>query len=540
MIVLAAVVGLAAASGNMDENGVCHVGYWYESGTKICKPCTNPKPSWAIYLTNGGANDCLFGCPANEKHVTRDDGTEGCEFVPTKFPTSFPTTTPTSLPTANPTCYSCKWSDWSEPTQCSTTCGPGHRFKKRKLFAGVPNHDPNCPCHLGTPGKWETKTLKCNNPECDQDCILGDWGEWLHPDPKLDPEMARKNIWDENNYVVTCSEHSERVKDSKDCSEVIPDKAIHWAEKEATKSWGPYLAKTPTKMTQADCIKACEQNDKCAGWSYRYGNPKHVHHEKCFLLDASHTKYAPADAKGDFHSGICKSSDEVPYKSHPGSLVHAECAEEAIRLGRANRCTGETGTWGEVLGGRRIVKSANECASLCENYGSIKAGESEMSDQAKEAEQECMAWTMKEQRDGNHYCFLLDQTATTPAVIKREQAQNAFFKTTFTSAVCKKTPTNLLVHRTREIDFAPTGTEGKACRATIEYKPWHDHCYHVMGAEKNERTCENQEIDCVDEEASTMCKHHASRCSDTSFSRVDVHYHKTYSCKDLRDRTELP
>ena len=53
----------------------------------------------------------------------------------------------------------------------------------------------------------------------------------------------------------------------KDCSHIIPDKAIHWAEFEATKNWGPYLAQTPTKMTQEKCIAACEANTNCAGWA---------------------------------------------------------------------------------------------------------------------------------------------------------------------------------------------------------------------------------------------------------------------------------
>jgi hypothetical protein len=209
---------------------------------------------------------------------------------------------------------------------------------------------------------------------------------------------------------------------------------------------------------------------------------------------------------------------------HGGSLVHAECAEEAIRLGNSDRCSGDTGTWGLILGGRQVVSSAEECAKSCEEWtGKI----------------ECAAWTFKP-KDG--YCFKLDHTATTAAVVAKHDSQNAWFKDHFQSAICKKMPTNLLVHRTRDIDMRPVG-EGKACRATLEYKPWHDHCYHVMGAEKNERQCENFDTDCADPTdttATTRCKHHASRCDDMSFSRVDVHYHKNHACADLRDRTELP
>merc|ERR1711871_18773 len=97
--------------------------------------------------------------------------------------------------------------------------------------------------------------------------------------------------------------------EKKDCSKVIPHKAIHWAEADATKSWGPYLADTPTKMTQKNCIQRCEENPKCAGWSYRYGDRSHQHHRKCFLLDESHVQFAPKDAKGHFNSGVCTGSN---------------------------------------------------------------------------------------------------------------------------------------------------------------------------------------------------------------------------------------
>jgi hypothetical protein len=106
---------------------------------------------------------------------------------------------------------------------------------------------------------------------------------------------------------------------NKYCGKIIPDTAIHWEEQEATKNiktwkgkhsngWGPYLGLQ--RMTQPECIKACEKNDKCSGWSYRYGNRRHIHYNKCFLLDDRHTRHLEkadhGNAKGDFNSGVCK------------------------------------------------------------------------------------------------------------------------------------------------------------------------------------------------------------------------------------------
>merc|ERR1711871_1359425 len=94
----------------------------------------------------------------------------------------------------------------------------------------------------------------------------------------------------------------------KDCSKVIPDKAIHRAVYAATSKWGPYV-EAPQKMTQAKCIKRCEETPKCAGWSYRYsGSKKNNNYKRCFLLDESHVQYAPVNA-GEIHYGICTGSN---------------------------------------------------------------------------------------------------------------------------------------------------------------------------------------------------------------------------------------
>ena len=99
------------------------------------------------------------------------------------------------------------------------------------------------------------------------------------------------------------------VSAKKNCSKVIPDQAIHLAEFRATQTWGPFVAR-PAKMTQEACVAACEAHQDCAGWSYRYGPTDHKSHRKCFLLDKSHTGYAPRRARGRFHSGVCVGEPE--------------------------------------------------------------------------------------------------------------------------------------------------------------------------------------------------------------------------------------
>jgi hypothetical protein len=103
-----------------------------------------------------------------------------------------------------------------------------------------------------------------------------------------------------------CSTHFTANPTIKSCGTVIPEEDIHWTNEEYTTKWGPDLGETPTRMTQEECIDACETTAKCKGWSFRYGDPAHIHYQKCFLLDNNHVKFAPGkEAIGHFNSGVC-------------------------------------------------------------------------------------------------------------------------------------------------------------------------------------------------------------------------------------------
>ena len=79
--------------------------------------------------------------------------------------------------------------------------------------------------------------------------------------------------------------------------------AIHHAQKLATGAYPAYLA-SPSAMTQGACVAACEALPACKAWSYRTGNPEHVHYRKCFLLGVSSAKYA-VTPDSNFESGVC-------------------------------------------------------------------------------------------------------------------------------------------------------------------------------------------------------------------------------------------
>jgi len=118
--------------------------------------------------------------------------------------------------------------------------------------------------------------------------------------------------------IATASETKD-LSTAKNCRQQVSKGAIHWSEEAATGNWGPYMdrngkaQKTPLQRsyvnTQDGCAAECERVQGCAGWAYRFADKRHVHYQKCFLLNAKHVGYAPPGTtltgQNDFISGHC-------------------------------------------------------------------------------------------------------------------------------------------------------------------------------------------------------------------------------------------
>eukprot|EP00930_Biecheleria_cincta_P035557 TRINITY_DN24452_c0_g3_i1.p1 TRINITY_DN24452_c0_g3~~TRINITY_DN24452_c0_g3_i1.p1 ORF type:complete len:1286 (-),score=145.81 TRINITY_DN24452_c0_g3_i1:109-3966(-) len=66
----------------------------------------------------------------------------------------------------------CKWSQWSEWTTCSMSCGPGGRINRTRVVAEKRlNGGDAC---LGA----ALEEAECNNMECPIDCVWQEWSEW--------------------------------------------------------------------------------------------------------------------------------------------------------------------------------------------------------------------------------------------------------------------------------------------------------------------------------------------------------------------------
>jgi hypothetical protein len=369
--------------------------------------------------------------------------------------------------------------------------------------------------------------------------------------------------------------------------------AIHWAEKHATGTWGPYLADTPTKMTEKTCMEACEKNSDCFGWAFRNGNPKHVHYEKCFLLDEKHVAdFKEAFAKGhndvfktnDFTSGTCRGAGGkktrskmivFPTGSHPTCSDKEMCnyprdlvKKEDRACNAPARCDQEcvVGAWDKwthpdpsvPAAARDIwesnIKHCNEprdgqniafAEAVVENNGvykgSFKAYQGPFIWRGAknyksgcvskcETTADCVAWTYNSDAK---YCYLMGSTHTTREILAKAAAMAPHQKhRNVDSGTCNSV---LQVQRVRKIEYEGTG--GEACPATIEFRPWKDHCVMGgMGMEKNDRVCDMST--CKSEDDMVKCHHSADRCTENAYARVAVSYHKTYKCGDVGYKTK--
>jgi hypothetical protein len=113
--------------------------------------------------------------------------------------------------------------------------------------------------------------------------------------------VFRRNCFT-REWSLTCTDDYFVTRLRKSCSRASSG-AIHHAQKLATGAYPAYLA-PPSAMTQDACVAACEALPACKAWSYRTGNPEHVHYRKCFLLGVSSAKYA-VTPDSNFESGVC-------------------------------------------------------------------------------------------------------------------------------------------------------------------------------------------------------------------------------------------
>jgi hypothetical protein len=95
------------------------------------------------------------------------------------------------------------------------------------------------------------------------------------------------------------------------CGPHLEGAAIHYAFVAEHGTW-PKELKPKWNTTVLNCETACRETPECGGWSFRWGQPSHIHYHKCFLYSQAVTSWfelRPSAQRQDpekyFVSGLC-------------------------------------------------------------------------------------------------------------------------------------------------------------------------------------------------------------------------------------------
>jgi hypothetical protein len=140
-------------------------------------------------------------------------------------------------------------------------------------------------------------------------------------------------------------------KKFQDCGPHIEGAAIHYAFVAEHGTW-PKELKPRWNSTVEKCEAACRESPDCGGWSFRWGQPHHLHHQKCFLYSPAVTSWfelRPTEERQDpekyFVSGLCSKREShaaVRDKSTPVESMgsNASVTEEVETVVTTNRTEG--------------------------------------------------------------------------------------------------------------------------------------------------------------------------------------------------------
>jgi hypothetical protein len=113
----------------------------------------------------------------------------------------------------------------------------------------------------------------------------------------------------------------------KKCGPHLEGAAIHYAFVAEHGTW-PKELKPKWNTTVPKCEAACRELPDCGGWSFRYGQPEHLHFKKCFLYSSAVTSWfelRPIEQRQDpekyFVSGLCSKRE---LRAASGDLRAAE------------------------------------------------------------------------------------------------------------------------------------------------------------------------------------------------------------------------
>jgi hypothetical protein len=261
-----------------------------------------------------------------------------------------------------------------------------------------------------------TQTEKCNAiDKCPQECVVGDWGSWTHPDP--DAPKGAADIWEANVDGVLQVQRSRNIEFQRAKGLSCPATIYYrpWRYQCLIKGMGPYkndrVCDISTCTSGDDKVVCRHSADRCNDKAYTRVAVQYHKTYKCsevgYKTKTCNRYLGQLKGKSLVHAE-CKVEDGMRYAA---SGISA--ADAASKVGTAEdpddvsgRCHGKSGTWGVVIDGRLTVSSKEECRDACISHN------------------RCEAWTYKSDAG---YCFRLAGEGNTKPVREAAVSQGKYF-----------------------------------------------------------------------------------------------------------------
>jgi hypothetical protein len=150
-------------------------------------------------------------------------------------------------------------------------------------------------------------------------------------------------------------------KKLQECGPHLEGAAIHYAFVAEHGTW-PKELKPKWNTTVLKCEAACRESPECGGWSFRWGQPHHLHYHKCFLYSSTVTSWFELRPKEErqepekyFVSGLCKkrefgSNASESEKAEAESVVVTNDTDDGNKALASHTSTGKSTAITALLG----------------------------------------------------------------------------------------------------------------------------------------------------------------------------------------------
>jgi len=159
-------------------------------------------------------------------------------------------------------CADCVWTNWTQWSDCSTSCGTGSQERSRGIAVELKGRGKNC----SGPAK---ETKMCNQEECPVDCVQSDWKDWSSCEPYCDGVQSRirKILVEASNGGVACGPSIQSRECNNTCLDCMWSDWLDWGQCDVSCDGGSQSrtrsVAQPKVGEAADCKGASKESQDC-------------------------------------------------------------------------------------------------------------------------------------------------------------------------------------------------------------------------------------------------------------------------------------